>query len=332
MNPPPHLQGRAPRGSLLGRLLLTLYHAPLARLEAMRRQGFSAYFAERSGEAAMRRAAPRIPVETRAPISLSGTPIVFLTGARYWHETLFCIRSLLLQLPSPPPIRIVSDGTLGSAHVSLFRRILPHAKIITTAEVEKHLADVFPVDRFPLIRFYREQKPIIRKLTDVFALSPGPQLLLDSDMLFFQRPDALLAWLDTPRGMLAMRDVKEAYGYSPALMQSLAGAPLPSAINIGVYGMSGHELDWPLIESWIRTLTETEGLQYNLCQGLSALLFARSPHSILDAREYLVLPDRNEILHPSAIMHHYVAESKHGYRHHAWRRFIGTPSLSDQHQ
>jgi hypothetical protein len=132
--------------------------------------------------------------------------------------------------------------------------------------------------------------------------------------------------------MLAMRDVKEAYGYSPELMRSLAGAPLPSAINIGVYGMIGRELDWPLIESWIRTLTETEGLQYNLCQGLSALLFARAHHTILDAREYLVLPDHAEILQPSVTMHHYVAESKHGYRQHAWRRVIGTQTHPDQHR
>lgn len=323
MIPPPHLQGRAPRGSLPGRLLLALYHNPVARLRAMRRQGRAAYFAERLGEAAMRRAAPRLPVENRPPADPSGTPVVFLTGARYWHETLFCARSLFLRLPAPPPLRIVSDGSLDAARTALFRRLLPHAEIVPTEEVERRLAAAFPAERFPLIRFYREQKPIIRKLTDIFALSPGPQLLLDSDMLFHARPDALLDWLASPRGLLAMRDIKDAYGYSPALLRRLAGAPIPSEVNIGVFGLAGRDLDWDVIESWIRTLTETEGLKYNLCQGLSALLFARAPHTILDARDYLLLPGREETLRPTAVMHHYVAESKEWYRRHAWRGLDG---------
>lgn len=296
----------------------------------MRRQGGIAYLAERLGEAAMRRTAPRLPVEMRRPVEPAAPPVVFLTGARYWHETLFCVRSLFLRLPAPLPLRIVSDGTLDDTRVALFRRLLPHAQIVPGAEVEHRLAATFPADQFPLIRFYREQKPILRKLTDVFALSSEPQLLLDSDMLFHARPDALLDWLAAPRRLLAMRDIKNAYGYSPSLLRELAGAPIPSEVNIGVFGLAGRDLDWALIERWIRILTETEGLRYNLCQGLAALLFARSPHAILDARDYRLLPDREETLRPTAIMHHYVAESKQWYRRHAWRR-IPRPPIDGDH-
>ena len=84
-------------------------------------------------------------------------------------------------------------------------------------------------------------------------------------------------------------------------------------------GLAGRDLDWDEIENWIRVLTETEGLKYNLCQALAALLFARAPHRILDASAYRLLPDRAEALVPTAVMHHYVAESKQWYRRHAWR-------------
>ena len=58
----------------------------------------------------------------------------------------------------------------------------------------------------------------MRKLTDVHAGRTGWRLFLDSDMLFFARPDFLLAWLADPRQPCHMIDVVSAYGYSPGLM------------------------------------------------------------------------------------------------------------------
>ena len=319
--PPPHIIGASPRGSIAGRLLLRYWHMPYAHAAEACAVGLVPWLAERLGEAAMYQAARRLPIEIRSPATPRATPIVFLTGHRYWHETLFCASSLLRTLSTPPPVRIISDGTLSSRQAAHFRHVLPHAKIISTEEVEQHIQRAFPSERFPLIRFYREQKPILRKLIDVFSISQDPQLLIDSDMLFFRRPDAVLGWLDHPREFLAMRDIKEAYGYSPLLLHELAGAPIPFAINIGFFGLAGRYLNWDNIERWIRILTESEGLKYNLCQGLGALLFAQSPHEILNAKEYIVCPSREETLHPTVVLHHYVAESKQWYRRHAWRRF-----------
>jgi len=327
MNPPPHLGGAKPRGSLLGRLALRFWHRPRGQWAEMQRIGWDSWWSEKWGMAAMRRAALKLGTEKRSADSRL-TPVVFLTGQAYWHETLFCLHSLVRHLETPPPIRIISDGTLDARLAAVFSRQFPHAELISTAEVETAIDRKFPLDRYPLIRFYRDQKPIMRKLLDVFSLHDEPQLLLDSDMLFFQRPTTVMNWLHTPEGFLAMTDVKTAYGYSPALMEKLAGTTIPPRINIGFYGLAGNELDWNEIESWIRTLTETEGLQYNLCQGLSALLFARAERTILDARDYLVLPDKQETLNPTAVMHHYVAESKEWYRRYGWRHVSPAPSVT----
>jgi hypothetical protein len=43
----------------------------------------------------------------------------------------------------------------------------------------------------------------------------------------------------------------------------------------------------------------------------------------LDARDYRVLPDAAEIERPTAILHHYVAESRIGLFRSAWRRVAG---------
>lgn len=321
MTPAPHISGDRPRGSLAGRLLLSYYHKPLGKLKTLCEVGIVPYFTERHGENRMRHAAANLPIETRRPKSDPSAALVFLTGSKYWHETLFCIRSLLRVLPDPPPIRIISDGSLSDRLIAIYKRQLPHSEIITTAEVEASIDTNLPRDRFPMIRFYRDHKPIIRKLTDVFSITKEPQLLLDSDMLFYSPPHELMAWLKEPREFIAMRDIKDAYGYSLDLMQSLTGAPIPSEVNIGVFGLSGREIDWDEIEHWIRVLTETEGLKYNLCQALSAMLYAKHAHTILDPDTYLLLPGRSETLQPTAIMHHYVAESKQWYRRYAWRHY-----------
>lgn len=254
--------------------------------------------------------------------------MVFLTGAHCWWETAFCAHSLAHHLRAIPELVFISDGTLRAAEAAVLRRLFPAAEVITPAAVEADLRVRLDPREYPLIWYYRAHKPILRKLTDVFGRADRWQLLLDSDMLFFREPRALADWLREPREFIGMRDVATAYGYSLPRLESLAGAPLPDRLNIGVFGLAGARIDWRLVEGAMRTLLEQEGLQYNLCQGLAAILYARHAHRILPAADYLVLPAATEVDQPTAVMHHYVAGSKPTYRRHAWRRYLGQVEAS----
>ena len=157
---------------------------------------------------------------------------------------------------------------------------------------------------------------------DVHVLGGGPKLVLDSDMLFFRRPDALLSWLEAPVVPLVMRDCEESYGYSRDSLAMLAGAELPECINVGICGFNSSEMEWDRLEHWLQAL-EQRGPSYYDEQALVALVLARAQHTVLPM-EYLCLPDVEEIRNPSAVAHHYVAKAKQGYFQEAWKGVLLT--------
>jgi len=178
-----------------------------------------------------------------------------------------------------------------------------------------------------VLRERRAHYPNLRKLTDVHAGAHGWRLVLDSDMLFFRRPDFLLAWLAAPDRPLHMVDVQDSYGYSRARLESLAGAPLPLRLNVGLCGLRSDALDWEKLEFWCRRLIEAEGTSYYLEQALVAMLLAGRDCAVAPAGDYLLLPPEDECRAPRAVMHHYVAQSKRGYFRHAWR--VASQRLKD---
>ncbi len=177
----------------------------------------------------------------------------------------------------------------------------------------------FPPPGSPSLRSQRLTYLHLRKLTDFHAGHRGWRLVLDSDMLCFRRPDALLAWLAAPDRPIHMLDVHNSYGYPDAALAALAGRPAPDLVNVGICGLHGDALDWERIESWCAQLLAGHGTSYYLEQALIALIVSGQQALRLPSDDYRVMPDESECRHPTAVMHHYVAGSKRGYFRHAWR-------------
>jgi hypothetical protein len=321
----PHLRQKPRKGTFLGRLALGLYHRPIGALARVHAQGWRRSVAIAVGKAAMKHSAVQLRTPPLVPAPGQVAPIVFLTGAKYWWETIYCAHSLVRSAGTAIRVEFVNDGTLSERQRRRIEQAVPGMGFRPAADVETALDTWLPPARYPLLRYYREWKPILRKLTDIFCSAVGWQLLLDSDMLFFRRPGEVLQWVQSPQHYLAMRDVRNAYGYSPALLRSLAAGPIPEKVNIGVLGLNRDMIEWDRLEFWLRRLTETEGLQYNLCQGLCALLFAGTDHRLLPESEYLLLPSCAQTRDPAAVLHHYVAESKEWYYRYAWRPIAAYP-------
>ena len=165
--------------------------------------------------------------------------------------------------------------------------------------------------------------PHLRKLTDVHAGTADWHLVLDSDMLFFRRPDLLLDWLRAPRRPLHMTDFKDSYGYSAGLMASIAGSTIPSLSMSASAGCMPANSIGKGSERWCRLLQDAEGTSYYLEQALVAMLLAGRETIRAPAADYRLMPDDAECRRPTAAMHHYVDLSKRGYFRHAWRH-IGT--------
>jgi hypothetical protein len=302
----------------LGRLVYLGYYRPIALIAQSRREGgpWQQWLTRRGRRemvAASRRLAPLAPPTADAP------EIVFLSGARFWFQTAFCFWSLCRQAKRSLRLVVYDDGSFNDALATECRRLFPGAVIVSRDEIEAHLDRSLPRAEFPTLRGRRLEYPNLRKLTDVHAGRSGWRLVLDSDMLFFRRPERLLEWLDCRLAPLHMRDVHDAYGYSIDLLEKIAGARVPQHVNVGICGLRSETIDWNVLERWCRQLQDAAGTSYYQEQALTAMWLAHHAAECLPAADYRLMPDDRECRAPTAALHHYVDLSKRGYFRDAWR-------------
>jgi hypothetical protein len=303
----------------LGRVTYLLWHKPLAAIARSRREGGPInQWINWQGCRAMTLAAPSLPPR---PAPAHDAPKVnFLTGKKFWYQTAFCCWSLCHHAGHEFAPVFIDDGTFDAELRAEATRLFPGAKFLAAAECEARLDAHLPAGKFPALRGQRRSYIHLRKLTDAHAGHDGWRVVLDSDMLFFRRPDALLAWQAAPDRPVHMFDVKNAYGYPEATLVALAGRPLPDRLNVGICGLRSETIDWNKLEFWCARLLAQHGTSYYLEQALCALLLADCTPLRLPAVDYLVMPTESECRAPTAALHHYVAESKRGYFRHAWRQ------------
>ncbi len=291
-------------------------------LRTYRQEGIANVMLKKRGEGEMRVAAANLPpLENNIANSPATFDIHFLSGDKFWHLTVFCAYSMHLACPGIRVRPVVyDDGALTEYGINNIKRIFPHAQIVTQAEIMSEIDDYLPESRFPTLRRLRYEYFFIRKLTDIHARRAGWKLYLDSDMLFFRSPDELIDWWRAPTKFIHMQDARRCYGYSDSLMEKLAaGKQLPDMLNAGLYAVEREAIDWDKIEDNSKRLLEAEGLQFFFDQAVTALLMADHNGDVVAAEDYLIFPSREEVERPTAVMHHYTAESKVWYFRYGWR-------------
>ena len=300
-----------------GVALYQFYHAPKGFLEKTFNKGFINTAVDHQARLQMEAAAYHLP----SIQEFSSTPleIYFLSGRKFWYQTCFCAYSMAQQSQANLRPVIYDDGTLEQKYVEEIQRIFSSARIVTIKEIEQSLDEYLPESKFPYLRERRANYPNMRKLTDIHVGSCGWKLVLDSDMLFFRTPTFLLKWLQSPQKPCYMVDVVTSYGYSSALMSSLAQTEIPERLNVGICGLKSEEIDWEQLEFWCKQTIEREGTSYYQEQALIAMLMAGKPCTVAPAQEYIVMPEREEAIAPKAVLHHYVADSKPWYFRYGWK-------------
>jgi hypothetical protein len=305
----------------LGKVIYQLYYRPKSKIERCLREGpvnlTLTNFGRREMERRAHTLAPLRVKDSAAPVEIH-----FLSGRRFWYQTCFCAYSMMLHAGTEVRPVVYDDGTLGREYADKILRVLPSARVVRPEEIAERLDAHLPTSRYPTLRARRIVYPHLRKLTDVHAGLRGWKLVLDSDMLFFRRPDFLLAWLKSPQRPCYMLDVASAYGYSMALMSALAEAPIPDRLNVGVCGIRSEEIDWDLLEAWCRVMIEREGYSYYHEQALTAMLLARQACDIAPPEDYIIKPERADVLGRRGVLHHYVAESKSWYFRYGWKMSV----------
>jgi hypothetical protein len=307
--------------SLAGRILYHAYHRPVGAIRDSIRAGgpFEQQRTEK-GRKEMERAAADLPP---LPVPAGGLlDVHLLTGRRFWYQSAFCLWSLARHAGAAVRPNVYDDGSLEAPQREALLRLFPNARVVGIAETRERLDRHLPARTFPVLRERWSNYPNIRKLTDVHVASTGWKLVIDSDLLFFRRPEFLLQWARNPQQPLRAVDCETSYGYSRQLLERLAGAPVDERVNVGLTGLKSETLDWERLERWVAALHAAEGTHYYLEQALVAMLLAGQPAAVAPAPDYVTLPRPPEAQACSAVMHHYVAHSKRWYFQHCWREAL----------
>lgn len=246
----------------------------------------------------------------------------FLSGKEHWYQTAVCAWTLQRWSAYKIIPVIVDDGSLSrEIHESLMQQF-PKLKAWSKQECDQKFAEMFPRKKYPKLSGWRERQVLFRKLTDVFGRGEEWRLLFDSDVLFYSQPAEMDALLHAKETIFCQKDCWESYGYPRPLMESLAGAKLPEAINIGILYFNGKFIDWDKVEHWVGELERRHGRAYNITQGTFAMILAGRDVKLLDQEDYKVYPRNPAKAEKPPVCGHYVADSKPWYFGKGWKKAL----------
>lgn len=285
-------------------------------------EGYNIAASKHFGQLRMRHAAVSQlpPIPTAANDDRETLEVHFLSGADHIFQTIFCAYSLQLHADAAIRPVIHDDGRLDTRALDQIRRVLPLSRLMSQEEAAPLTADYLPPARFPALWAARERLVLMRKLMDVHASTPGWKLFLDSDMLFFSRPDALIQWLRNPVSPCCMEDIMNSYGYSESVLTAELKNPLPDFVNTGICGLAREAVDWERLDHWCARLTAAHGINHFLEQALTAMCFSETPFHMMPRKHYVASPIREQLVPaPVGVMHHYVADSRTLLYRFGWR-------------
>jgi hypothetical protein len=232
--------------------------------------------------------------ETIAPRVLGCAPLTGLTDARAevhvltsgqdWIALLWALRTFYRASGRRYRLCIHEDGTLPPAGAAELRRQFPDARLIDRGTADARLAVALAAA--PACRAHRDKNPLLLKTFDFEAfLETESLVVLDSDLLFFQEPRALLARIEdlSDRRSSFNRDWR--YGYSVPWDEIVARAapPVETLINSGLGVLRRGVVSPAWCESYFATFPSLPRHPHRIEQTLIALCAARHGYVMLPA-------------------------------------------------
>ena len=230
-----------------------------------------------------------------------------LTSAQDHVNLLWTLKSFYRYSGRRYALCIHDDGTLKPEQRDLLQHHFPAARLIDRGESDAAMAE--RLRDYPRAAEFRRTNHLAPKVFDFIAhLQCERMLLLDSDVLFFAAPQALLERLENSDYRLntVNADVASAFTVEPEAAQKLAGVQLIPRFNsgLGLIHRDSMRLDW--IEEFL-ALPGIVGHFWRIEQTLFALCSSRFGAELLPT-EYNVRLDKGLNGVPSR---HYVGPIRH---------------------
>ena len=252
------------------------------------------------------------PVEVRA-----------LTWRRDWMNLIWSLKSFYHFAGADLPL-FIHDGGLTPGQTERLREHFPTATLVTTEAADENVTAQLRSANAPRCADWRARNTVTRKLFDFYAMSSADYVIsIDSDIVFFRRPDLLLPGDDPPAGNRYNKD--NAYFYSAtldALEASCGVRPMP-LINSGLSLIRPPTIDFQAIERWL----ENESLFAD------GWCFEQTLHALCSTKAGVeLLPDTYLVgggtgISPDRICTHYPGVFRHFLYEEGMRHLVDTGFL-----
>ncbi|MDX2212479.1 MAG: hypothetical protein SFY66_04240 [Oculatellaceae cyanobacterium bins.114] len=198
-----------------------------------------------------------------------------LTSTTDWLNLMWALKSFYHYSRRSYALCIHDDGTLTAQQIETLQTHFTNARIIDRPTADTRVSE--QLRAYPRCLEFRENNHLAPKVFDFITyLESDRMLLLDSDVLFFQEPTALLQCIENPSYLLnsVNRDVSSAYTVDPEVVRNECGVDLIQRFNsgLGLIHKASLSLDW--IEEFLE-LPNIIGHFWRIEQTLYALCSSR---------------------------------------------------------
>jgi hypothetical protein len=167
-------------------------------------------------------------------------------------EGLWAYHSFLRHADIPAAAIIHDDGSLTAGDIEDIQRVLPGARVVTRAESDAVVGSYFAQHGLARCARLRALLPFSLKLFDLrFFGRNSNVILLDSDVLFFAKPSALLDGLATEAKdvpPLYSLDITDNYCLPVGDLEALLGGACIPRFNPGVMRVAKTSVDLERVE------------------------------------------------------------------------------------
>ena len=174
-----------------------------------------------------------------------------LTWRRDWINVIWAVKSYYHFAGVDYPLYI-HDGGMAPGQDRELMRHFPDATYMPAPEADRFVAEELTRRGLKRALAYRAKNPSTRKLFDFFLKSTADyQVCIDSDIVFFSRPDLLIV---PPEGVPVNRynrDTAFWYSMTPDEMDAAFGVKPPERINSGLAVIARSSIDFDAIDRWL---------------------------------------------------------------------------------
>lgn len=282
--------------------------------------GLRGWLNMRRGEQQMKKAALKLP-----PVNLSADKILnvsFLTGANYWHQTIFCAYTLVGYLDGRVGIKLYSDGTLTDEHIGFINKVLPGIEAISEKQVLQHLDVALPQYKFPTLRHLRNWHPFFRRLIDIHT-APSWTIHLDSDMIFFGKPDQILEAYQRKTALYMKEQLANSYFVdNEDTLRDKYSINCIKSVNGGIIAYDNDRIDYLDLEEKAKLLLHhyPQAGPAQVEQTLMSYVLYQQTAAALDEKAYTIFYDDRPDLSGQQIVRHYIFKAKLPYFTTEWKK------------